>query len=77
MKRKYICTVDNDSLAYPREFEVETSSALKAARDHGYGEDSDVICIYTKSGELISKAMWDIENKKYYRCFTGVHYETL
>ncbi len=66
--RTYICKIESNS-SYTREYEVETSSAINAAKKLGRCEDGEAIQITNKSGRVISEARWTSEDGgKYYRC---------
>ena len=69
-KRKtYVCIISSNS-SLGRGYEVNTSSAMKAADMFGrceYGED---VSIYTKGGKIVSRAMYTPEEGgHYYLCY--------
>ena len=63
---KYLCVIWSDS-SYPRQYEVESTSAIKAAEQYGCGELGEVVSIARKrTWEVISRAAWDEQTKRYY-----------
>lgn len=62
---KYRCVIWSDS-SLGREYDVETTSACKAAMKYGRAEFGEVVEIHRKrTGELLSKAVWIPEIKEY------------
>lgn len=62
--RTYSCyIVSNDS--YERIYTVTSRSALKAAEKYGRCESGETVTIRTHMGQILSKAAWDQQNRKY------------
>lgn len=66
MPRIYICTITSNS-THPREYEVETKSAMKCAELYGRAEGGEVVTVQTKSGKPVSGVEWSVEERKYVR----------
>jgi hypothetical protein len=63
----YKCIIWSNS-SYGREYNVNTKSALKAAKMFGRCEGGEVVQIRTASSKVISEARWSPEGGgKYYR----------
>jgi hypothetical protein len=64
----YICKIYSNS-SNGREYEVNTKSAVKAAKELGRCEGGEVVTITNKSGRVLSEARWTPEEGgKYYQC---------
>ena len=56
---KYLCRIVSDNREHWREFDVDTTSAMRCAEQHGLGEDGERIVVYRKrTGEVISAVEW-------------------
>ena len=56
---KYKCRITSDNLANWREFEVDTQSAMKCAKQYGLREDGEIVTVYRKkTGEILSRVGW-------------------
>lgn len=53
----YICTVESNS-TLPREYEVETKSAMRCAKMYGRCEGDETVTVRTKSGRIVSCVRW-------------------
>lgn len=69
---KYRCVIwSNSSLG--REYEVETTSACKAAMKYGRCEFGEVVEIHRKrTNQLLSRAEWSPELHNYYNCYIPI-----
>ena len=65
-KRKYICKVESDN-TFTRTYEVETTSAKKAAAVYGRAEGGEEVTISTKTGKILSKVIWSDADRDYIR----------
>lgn len=64
---KYRCVIWSDS-SLGREYEVETTSACKAAMKYGRCEFGEVVEIHRKrTNQLLSRAEWG--GRGYYNCY--------
>ena len=61
-----ICTITSNS-SYGREYEVSTTSAMKAAEQYGRAEGGEIVTVATKSGKILSRVEWSTEQRKYIR----------
>ena len=66
MKREYICIVSSNN-TFDRQYNVTTSSAIKAAKEYGRADRGETVTITTKAGKIVSRASWDIETRQYIR----------
>ncbi len=57
----YKCTIKSNS-SYPREYTMESKSAMKAAELWGRAEGGEVITVTTMGGKRISRVMWVPDN---------------
>lgn len=56
---KYRCRIVSDNLEHWREFDVDTTSAMRCAEQYGLGEDGERIVVYHKrTAEVISAVEW-------------------
>ena len=55
------CIISSNN-SHEREYEVETSSALKAAQELGRCEGGEDVSVYSPKNVLISKAKWTPED---------------
>lgn len=62
----YICKITSNS-THPREYEVDTKSAVKCADLYGRADGGEVVTVYTKGGKAISSVSWSAEERKYIR----------
>ena len=60
----YICIIESNS-TYPREYEVETRNARLLAAAYGRAEGGETITVTTKSGKVLSRMIWSVEQRKY------------
>lgn len=61
------CIIESHS-SFPREYEVQTKSALKCAKEFGRCEGGEIVRVYAPRGKLISEARWTQEDGgRYYR----------
>ena len=59
--KKYICIIESNS-SFPREYEVETSSAMKCANELGRLEGGETVTVYNKSkSKVIGRVKWSPE----------------
>lgn len=66
---KFRCVIWSNS-CLGREYEVETTSATKAAAKYGRREGGEVVEIRRKkTNQLISRAVWDATLKDYYNVY--------
>ena len=64
--KKYKCVIWSDS-SYPREYEVSTRSAMKAAKDLGHCEGGEVVQIETlTTGRVLSSVIRNPETRNEY-----------
>lgn len=66
--KKYKCVIWSNS-SYPREYEVSTRSAMKAAKDLGRCEGGEVVQIEAlTTGRVLSRVLWSPQDGGgYYR----------
>ena len=65
---KYKCLITSGNTS-PREYEVDTASAVRAAYALGRAESNEQVTVYRKRTlEILSRARWDVSVKTYYLC---------
>lgn len=63
---KYKCLITSDNTS-PREYEVNTTSAVRAAYNLGCAESNETVTVYRKRTlEILSRAMWGVSEREYY-----------
>lgn len=58
------CIINSNS-SNDRTYLVKSASSFKAAQTLGRGEDGEVVSIYNKKNVLVSRSVWNSEEKKY------------
>lgn len=65
---KYKCLITSDNTS-PREYEVDTTSAARAAYALGRAESNEQVTVYRKRTlEILSRARWGVSERSYYLC---------
>lgn len=54
---KYVCEIRSDC-TYPRKYDVNTSSAMKCAKELGRCEGGEVVTVFTNCGKMVSQVIW-------------------
>lgn len=70
---KYKCVIYSDS-SFPREYEVDSMSAMKAANEFGRGEFGEVVEVRRKrTNQLLSRVAWEMGcgRSHYHRVYIG------
>lgn len=62
--RTYLCYVESNS-SQERIYTVTSRSATKAAEKYGRCEGNETITVRTYSGQILSRAVWNQEQRKY------------
>lgn len=67
--KQYKAIISSDPIL-PREYIVNSSSAMKAAQAYGRAEGGEIVTVTTvKSGRILSRVRWTPEDGgRYYRC---------
>lgn len=66
----YTCTITSNSSA-ERCYCVATRSAVKAAQQLGRAESGKTVTITSRSGKVLSRAIWDCSTRRYIRVCLG------
>lgn len=66
---RYKCIITSD-WSLGREYDTDTSSALRAAEQYGRCEGGERVTVYTRRGKPVSAAAWTPEDGgHYYRTY--------
>ena len=63
---KFVCTVESNT-SNPREYDVNSRNIVALANKYGRGECGETVTVTDRAGKTVSKAIWDISQKKYIR----------
>ena len=63
--RTYQCSIFSNSALEDRTYMINHRSAVKAAEKYGRAESGETIIVRTHTGKILSKAIWDPQQKKY------------
>ena len=63
--RTYLCSIYSDNTTEDRVYTINHRSAVRAAEKYGRCEGNETVTVRTHTGQILSKAVWNQEQRKY------------